>query len=435
MLPGNRCKRLAWIVLAIAFGCRLIAAGGVQTYLNREPGREFVIAGDAEGYWELAKDLAHGRDYAVYSPPRRVMRMPAFPAILAGSIVCFGESLWAARLVLACVGTAACGLVFLLGRALFDERVGLLASAWTAVSPTLVGFSVLILSETVFAFAILLQLWLMALLYRRHLERAAFQSSEGGRRMNLGLAFAVGAAGGFACLVRPSWLLVPPGIAVLWWWLAGRNRFRMYEAALLCAGCVAVLTPWTIRNFRVTGHFVPTTLWMGASLYDGLNPEATGDSDMAFFESDRLATDRGMTEYAVDRYYRKLAVDYAFEHPGRAVQLALVKLGRYWSPWPNADQFRHPLAGGLVFLSSVPLFVGAAIGIARRQAGGWRGILTAAPIVYFAAIHAVFVGSIRYRLPTEYPLAVLAAAGIIGVWHSRRGNTMAERTADAGHRG
>ena len=41
----------------------------------------------------------------------------------------------------------------------------------------------------------------------------------------------------------------------------------------------------------------------------------------------------------------------------------------------------------------------------------WAWMLVAFPLLYFAALHTVFVGSLRYRVPAEYPLWILAAAG------------------------
>ena len=40
-------------------------------------------------------------------------------------------------------------------------------------------------------------------------------------------------------------------------------------------------------------------------------------------------------------------------------------------------------------------------------------LLTVGPVVYFTVVHSVFVGSLRYRLPAEYPLLILSAAGLI----------------------
>ena len=55
--------------------------------------------------------------------------------------------------------------------------------------------------------------------------------------------------------------------------------------------------------------------------------------------------------------------------------------------------------------------------------GGWRVrrrpevlLLTVGPILYFSAIHMVFVSSLRYRLPAEYPLLVATAVGLLTVW-------------------
>lgn len=57
--------------------------------------------------------------------------------------------------------------------------------------------------------------------------------------------------------------------------------------------------------------------------------------------------------------------------------------------------------------------------LTRQQPWAW--LLPLGPILYFAAIHAVFVGSLRYRLPAEYPLCVLAAVGLNDWFGRQRG--------------
>ncbi len=389
-------------LLAFAFVLRAGMAVAVQEFLDRRPQRQFVIAGDAQGYWLLGQAIAHGEPYAVYNPPRYVLRMPGFPLLLSLPIALFQGSFLATRLCLAGVGTAACGLVYLLGRELVDHRIGLSAGWFTAVSPAMVGFSVMILSETAFAVGILGSLWAMTCLLR--------EVAEGNPLPRLcGWALATGGFVAVATFMRPSWL---PMALMFSAWLLFRGRFRresLITAAVLAGSVFLLLMPWAARNHQRTGHWVFTTLWSGPSLYDGLNPHATGESDMTFFDQDNLLS--SMSEYEVNRHYWRAGLDYAREHPGRALQLALVKLWRFWKPWPSAAE-----AGG--WASKIVIAAFSLLLFAACLAGAWlyrRNFvllaLTVGPVLFFSVLHAIFVGSLRYRLPAEYPLAVLAAAG------------------------
>lgn len=412
---------LRWILL-LALLLRLGTAVAVQSYLDNVAQREFLIPGDANGYWELGQKLAHGEAFEIYQPPRRVMRMPGFPMLLAASIKIGGESLFFARCVLAVCGVVACGAVYWLGRVLLNERVGLIAALLAAVSPTFIGFSVEILSETPFAAALTLSLVALAML------RGANEWPVGtaSRPLTWRRAAWAGVLIAIATYMRPTWLLIAPlfgawHVAVEWR-QKGNLKRAIIEAVLIGCGCAALLAPWAIRNRQFAdGHLIPTTLWVGPSLYDGLHPGATGDSDMQFFEDDRLMAN-GFSEYEMDREYRRRAWAYAAEYPGRAIELGIVKLTRYWSPTPNASQFQH------WFLRlPIGLFCCVMLGFAVRGAWRWRShgtllLLTVGPVIYFAAIHCLFVGSVRYRLPAEYPLLVLSAAGMVDWWEQRRTN-------------
>jgi 4-amino-4-deoxy-L-arabinose transferase-like glycosyltransferase len=419
--------RSRWLprILIAALVLRVVAAVALQWGLDHYWQRPFLIMGDAEGYWDLAGDVAAGREYAVYEPPRRVLRMPGFPAVLAVSRLVFGDALLPARLLLAVVGTLACWGVYAFGKSLLGERVGLWSAAYVAVSPTLVLFSVLILSETVFAATVVLAVYSAVPLIRRSDGPSATTKTHDSSQRDsavgrVGIIVCAGLASAVACYVRPSWLLAPVLLTAAMFVLR-RDRWRAaIEGVGVCVVMLLALLPWGLRNQRATGHFVVTTLWMGPSLYDGLHHGATGDSDMTFFDAENLQG-RGMSEFQVNAHYKERAVQFAREHPGRAVELAFIKLWRFWSPWPNADQFRGLLPLLATLASSVPLFVFALVGAWRHRRDGGLLLLTAGPVLYFSALHLVFVSSLRYRLPAEYPLAVLAAAGLVALWSRRSG--------------
>jgi len=197
----------------------------------------------------------------------------------------------------------------------------------------------------------------------------------------------------------------------------------------MVAGLVVAMMPWWIRNWSVTGHFVPTTLQVGESLYDGLNPRATGASDMAFVDRFReelrredaqrgaSVSDGASFEQRLDQRMRDAAVAWAKANPGRALRLAAVKFWRIWNIWPNESSLRHPLFCMVVAVGFLPLLIFGICGAWKYAGRGWPYVLCFLPAVYFTCLHMVFVGSIRYRQPAMLPLIVLGA-GFVGqsIW-------------------
>ena len=119
------------------------------------------------------------------------------------------------------------------------------------------------------------------------------------------------------------------------------------------------------------GRFVPTSLQVGASLYDGLHPGATGASDMRFVAEQRAAQQdedaaaseppTGLFEDRLDRRMQRESTDWARQNPGRVAQLVGIKFVRMWNVWPNAEELR-----------SWPLrLIVAANLLAARRAGGF----------------------------------------------------------------
>ena len=132
---------------------------------------------------------------------------------------------------------------------------------------------------------------------------------------------------------------------------------------------------------------------------------------MQFLEDDNLFA--RMSEFDVNEHYKKRAVEFVTSHPRRAIQLAFIKAGRYLSPSLNAEGF----SGGLFSLFCAAWYFAwtalilLAIWSLRRRLSVVA--VLASPFLQFLLVHMVFVGSIRYRLPVEFPLSILAAHGFV----------------------
>lgn len=422
-MDARAVKHLALILVA-ALALRLVAAAWWQ---QRTEGQ--FLFGDSQSYWTLAEKLADGEGYQYGDRNSRIFRAPGYPLLLA-PLFWFGDGepsrLWP-RLEGAVLGMLAVGATWWLGRELFTSPAAPAAAWLAALYPGAIATSVLVLSESAFCPLMMLQLAVWV---------AALRASDQWRAV--GTAGAAGLIGGLATLVRPSWLLFTPLVALLAVLLGKRRRRQLLVGAGLLVGLALAMAPWWIRNAAITGRFVPTTLQVGASLYDGWNPRATGASDM-YFVSEAIVAQRqaesrrggplaATFEWRLDRSLRRAAWHWAAEHPGEVLRLAGRKFIRMWNLWPNEPQFSSwPVR--LMFAGSyVPVMLLALWGLVRTIDRPWPYALCWLPAVYFTGLHMVFVSSIRYRQPAMLPLLVLAASALVG-W--AQGKTESNETQPA----
>jgi hypothetical protein len=177
-----------------------------------------------------------------------------------------------------------------------------------------------------------------------------------------------------------------------------------------------VLAPWTLRNYLVFHEFVPLTTMGGYTFYEGNSPyNRTGGPGGALPFPDT----RGMGEVEKGRFLRQEALRAIREHPGRMPRLLWSKFRRLWNVRPNTDNAAYVsrpivLASAASFTPVLVLFVvGLVLSWKRRRELIYLYLL----VLHTMAINLVFVSSLRYRLPLEpfmivvasYALAVIAA--------------------------
>lgn len=428
--PSATARRRGWALafLALCLGVGLAARLGAAAIPNLFP--SLTLSGRSVSWWadkplfpdsleyiRMANHFAAG-DGLITDRAGRIARMPAYPVFIAAVYAVFGESILVLRVADAVLGTVAILLAYVLAKRLFGGGAGLAAAAIMAVYPFFVIQALLVLSETLFVVFLLAGAACLARAY----------GGGGGYLVWAGLA---GLGLALATLTRGSFLYVAP-LTAAGWVLAGRfGRPAVLGACAMLAAFALAMMPWVVRNWRASdGHLVVTTLRVGPSLYEGLNPRATGGPMM-----DRINWDegtQGMGEWERDRYWRRRAIEWAWENPGPTLALAANKLGRFWSPMPNLDQLRGTAPCALLALSYGLVMAFAIVGILRSWRRADVALILLLPVVYYCLLHMVFVGSVRYREAVMPLLVVVAAHGLEGAWRRWRRGSPAAHGAGAG---
>jgi 4-amino-4-deoxy-L-arabinose transferase-like glycosyltransferase len=313
------------------------------------------------------------------------------------------RSVDAQRMVGVLAGTLTVAAVGLVARRLAGSRAGLAAAALCAVYPAFIAADGALMSETLFGTLVAFSLLLALIL----LERPGPS----------GMAV-LGLLVGLAALTRSEGLLLLPLLAAPVVAAAPARRVRL--AAIMTVVAALAVTPWVVRNLDVFGEPVYSTN-DGATLA-GANCEQTyyGDAIGGFdFDCVRATPQPRTDNRAVrSRRLRQAGVDYASDHPGRAVVVAGARLARLWGFYAPGDQVhltgRHQTVQRIGIAVYYAVLFGGAWGVALLVRRGQLRALAvlSVPIVLASVTAMATYGLVRLRHVAEVSLLVLAGVAI-----------------------
>jgi hypothetical protein len=316
--------------------------------------------------------------------------MPLYPALVGLT----GPG-WPQAAVDIALSTGLIWLVYELTLAIFfDTAAALLAALATAIYPQFVFFAGLGLTEPLF-----MVLFLAA--YVAWYRGAFFPAA----------IFAV-----LSILTRPAIDLLAPLLVLYFALVIHRLPLTTTVKHVVVYGVVygVLMTPWWIHNYRAYGTFVRLNLAAGENFYAGNNPMNTsggGDKgiDLTTREFDSISD-----PVARDRAMWRAGVEYIRQDPKAFVEHAAIKFVRFWRLWPHFDEYSKPIYIAIYVLSYVPIFV---MTLVYLILWGIPEFLLIAPMLAFAAymtlVNVVFAASIRYRMPIEPFMIVLAATATV----------------------
>jgi 4-amino-4-deoxy-L-arabinose transferase-like glycosyltransferase len=323
------------------------------------------------------------------------------------------------------VAVATALLVLGIGRRLASLRTGVIAAVIATLHPYLVWHDVHVNREILDGLLAAAIVLLALLAYERR---------------SLPLALALGAVGGLAILSNARLLLLPLVLAPYAAWRIRPGRRAIASALLVVVGAAAVAAPWVVRNDVVIGCATITTdtraLWKAnnPATYDVLAgggwiddvPDLAGVPPWPEKAAGiSVAAAKAVDECAQATFYREEVVDFWRDEPGEKARLAVQAVGMLWSPFLTvsaddpgqqglSDSLQRTVEPAFVIVLYALALWGAFL--APRRFVALAGLLLA----YNTLAAMVFAGTVRYRAPWDFVLALLAAFALERAWELLR---------------
>jgi 4-amino-4-deoxy-L-arabinose transferase-like glycosyltransferase len=361
---------------------------------------------------DFAQTFVHHGTFGFIPGEPSAYTQPLYGFFLVPIYWIFGRTWWSVGGAQIVVATATALLVYAIGAHVMSRRAGTVAAILATLNPYLVWHDVHLNRE------VLDQLVAAALILCTLLAAD---------RRSLRWATAAGFLGGLAVLGNVRLAFLPVVVAA---YLLVRNGWGWAPVAVIAAAAVAV-APWVIRNRVQVGCYALTTdgraLWKAnnAQTYHLLasgkwiddvkdppghpfpNPEEARD---IYRQTGRKIH---VDECANESYYQHKAWVFVRDHPSEKAKLAGQAVRMEWDPRTTASATDS--GRGFIRSWAQPLYMSFiyALGLLGLAVAPRRfAALVLAVLAYQTLAAVLFVGATRYRVATDFLIALLAAAAL-----------------------
>jgi 4-amino-4-deoxy-L-arabinose transferase-like glycosyltransferase len=359
------------------------------------------IIDDQMCYLKIATSLANGTGFK-QDGIIETYRDPLYPAFVAVIYnLTAGDPAQTVTIIQAFFSALTCIFIFLLTQKLWGEKIGIIAGIISIFTPDFILYNCVLLTESLYMLITALLIWCV---YRYGDKTLGWIIA----------AFLLG----LAALTRPFALIFIP---FLLYWLYSRKRLKIHKLVIFLLITIAVISPWTVRNYNVTGHIVPITSAGGINLWIGNNEKGTGE--YRWIKQNNPYEEQNLAEN------EKISLCYAevfrfiVQKPLAELKLLALKAILFISP--TGDKFyiaSHYLQPTLLFFLTGLFFeflLFGAIGIVfsnynKGTALLWFYIIS----VYIGVI--IFFFQERFRITAYITLIPLAAAGWMYLWDKNK---------------
>lgn len=408
------------------------------------------LTGDELAYQQIAENFAAGRGfYQTNNPffPDRTLyawQAPLYPLALGILYKLVGVHVLLAKLFGVIVSAATVYVVYSLALRVFAghplaQRIAFLAAFLTAIYPGFLTNAHLLLSETLFILFMLLAFVFVAM---------AFEAKN--PRTGLWLVGA-GAAWGMTALTRGITLYFTPFFAVWVAWTLWRIFKRtpksvvsipapvraLSMASLFIVGTVAVIAPWTLRNYLLFHQVVLLETKGGVNLWLGNSPYTPNDFIRNVWKvgvREPILQALPADELQRDRTAYTLALNYIRAEPATFLARVPIKFADFWGfernlvdiadattrggGWNSAAKIGSDILAMVVYIFVILCGVAGFVFAPNRDSipGSipWN-LLIVGFAAYYLFAHLVIFGDGRFHLPLV-PFFTLYAAWMLVSW-------------------